>query len=331
MTEFEHLKMLNAHVTEPSQDELVPAFTVLQRAVGIEEANIARAKAGRKTFGRRGSTRIDKSLLKRPVLGWSFALAAGLTAVALVGAQLFGPRTPVQAAPILQQAAANAEASNEPALQPGKYMQLTRLKRVQSGIFDSDYRLKPGPKNPVKMIYLPANEDGTVTVFLPASPEGGDDPFSELSYQYQLTEVDTETAAVLDQIAQIPTSSGKDALNFIADQLDEDSDSRDAASFVRITDLLATGLVPGQTRATLYEALALIPGTVSIPNVTLPEGPTGVGIGNDEAVVDGTRTQIVIDPDEGKLLGFRTLDSGGEVTGSTAFYQDVVDAAPYLP
>lgn len=52
MTEFEHLKMINAHVPEPSQDELAPAFTLLQRAVGVEEAHIARTQAGRESFTR---------------------------------------------------------------------------------------------------------------------------------------------------------------------------------------------------------------------------------------------------------------------------------------
>lgn len=197
-------------------------------------------------------------LFKRPVLRWSLAATAGLTAITLVGLQLFAAQSSVQAAPILHQAAANAGASNEPDLVPGKYMQLMRLKPVQSGIFDSDYRLKPGPKNHVKMLYVPANEDGSVTMFLPAPPEEGEEPFSFQHYQYQFTEVDTQTATALDQIAQIPTASGKDALEFvagqhrIAGQHGEDADSPDVASFIHITDLLATGLVPSQTRAASY-------------------------------------------------------------------------------
>ena len=61
------------------------------------------------------------------------------------------------------------------------------------------------------------------------------------------------------EIRDLPRE-GKALIDHFDAQYEGGSASRDEDNFVRITDLLRTGLIPGDLRAGLYEALALIPG-----------------------------------------------------------------------
>lgn len=106
------------------------------------------------------------------------------------------------------------------------------------------------------------------------------------------------------------------------------SNSRDEDNFVRITDLLGTGLVPAQTRAALYEALALIPGTISTPGTQIPGGATGVSISRSEPTRDNETFEIIIDPNTGAYLGERSITRDGEVMSSAYFTQAIVDSTP---
>lgn len=319
MNEFEPLKTLNVNVPEPSAQRLAPAYANLNQAIEAEQANLAKA-----------SSSTTKRGIHRPLVRWVMVAAAGLAVLTLVGGQIFGQSTPVQAAPVLNAAAASAAASGEPASESGQFLQITLHKTTQWGLQDHEGNITSGYDERLQILYMPANEEGEWAISAEFELPEGVDPAQPYTQHFSLQEVDEATAASIDEIAAVPTSSGKEALTYFDEQYDGGSNSRDEDNFIRITDLLRTGLVPAQTRAALYEALALIPGTVSIPDVTLPNGPTGVGIGRSEVSGTGIFTQIVIDPDTGALLGERSVDSDGELLSSTYFTHDVVDSSPYF-
>ena len=112
------------------------------------------------------------------------------------------------------------------------------------------------------------------------------------------------------------------------------SASRDEDNFVRITDLLRTGLIPADLRAGLYKALALIPG-VNTSEQTNFDGKTGVAIGRAEALRAGQRAEIIIDPSTGLVIGERTIMTyaafgfgANEIVGHTAVDYTIVNSAP---
>lgn len=112
------------------------------------------------------------------------------------------------------------------------------------------------------------------------------------------------------------------------------SASRDEDNFVRITDLLRSGLVPADLRAGLYDALALIPGVTASEQANL-DGKVGLAIGRTEPLRAGQRAEMIIDPDTGLVIGERTIMTyaafgfgTNEVVGHTAIDYRIVDSAP---
>lgn len=78
--------------------------------------------------------------------------------------------------------------------------------------------------------------------------------------------------------------------------------SADGEALVFIADLLRTGTVPGEVRAALYKAAALIPGvTVTDEQATL-DGHKGIAIGQVEGF-SHFRHDIIIDPKNGLPIG----------------------------
>lgn len=110
--------------------------------------------------------------------------------------------------------------------------------------------------------------------------------------------------------------------------------SINGVALVFIADLLRTGVVPGDLRAALYKAAALIPGVTVMDNQATLDGQTGIAIGRVEGVSD-MRQEIIIDPETGQLIGERSVLTealrtipAGTVVGWTTIRTSVVDAAP---
>ncbi|TDP95141.1 CU044_5270 family protein [Labedaea rhizosphaerae] len=97
---------------------------------------------------------------------------------------------------------------------------------------------------------------------------------------------------------------------------------------------LRSGLVPGDLRAAIYRALAMVPGIEITDNVANLDGHRGVAFGADTA---GYRTDIVIDPATGQYIGFREVDDGtlgmpkGTVHDSSSMVTGVVDKVGQVP
>ncbi|MET3176702.1 UNVERIFIED_ORG: hypothetical protein ABIB52_004577 [Arthrobacter sp. UYCu721] len=127
---------------------------------------------------------------------------------------------------------------------------------------------------------------------------------------------------------------GQALLEHFDSQYQGGSASRDEDNFVRITDLLRTGLVPADLRSGLYEALALIPGVNTSEQKNF-DGKTGIAIGRIEALRAGQRDEIIIDPSNGLVIGERTITTfaafgfgANELTGHTAVDYQIVRSVP---
>lgn len=108
------------------------------------------------------------------------------------------------------------------------------------------------------------------------------------------------------QIDNLPRD-GRALIDHFNDQYQGGSASRDEDNFVRITDLLRTGLTPADLRAGLYEALALMIPGVNASEQTNFDGKTGIAIGRSEPLRAGQRAEIIIDPINGLVIGERTV------------------------
>ncbi|WP_394254356.1 hypothetical protein [Pseudoclavibacter helvolus] len=134
--------------------------------------------------------------------------------------------------------------------------------------------------------------------------------------------------------SEIPLE-GAATYEWIDSQYAGGSASRDEDNFVRIADILRTGLVPAPQRAALLDALALIPGVTSTENVANLDGVTGVAIGRNEPLRFGDRKEIIIDPSNGLVIGERTLSGvalfgwgSNNETELTAIRTTVASTAP---
>ncbi|MBN9175815.1 MAG: hypothetical protein J0I43_00375 [Microbacterium sp.] len=134
--------------------------------------------------------------------------------------------------------------------------------------------------------------------------------------------------------ADIPTD-GAAAYAWIDAQYTGGSASRDEDDFVRITDILRTGLVPAPQRAALLDALSRVPGVSATEGVANFDGVIGVAIGRAEPVRAGERQEIIIDPLTGLVIGERMIGGGGvfgwnfgDVVSLTAVESSIVDTAP---
>lgn len=137
-----------------------------------------------------------------------------------------------------------------------------------------------------------------------------------------------------EDIANLPRD-GEALYDYFDSTYQGGSASRAENNFIRITDLLRTGLIPADLRAGLYEALALIPGVTASEKQANLTGTTGIAIGRTEPLRAGERDEIIIDPNSGLVIGERTIMTyaafgfgTNEITAHTAIDYQIVDAVP---
>lgn len=136
-----------------------------------------------------------------------------------------------------------------------------------------------------------------------------------------------------DELAALPRD-GQALYDHFNSSYQGGSASRDENNFVRITDILRMGLIPADLRAGLYQALALIPGVTASEQANF-DGKVGVAIGRTEPLRAGQRSEMIIDPETGLVIGERTIMTyaafgfgSNEVMGHTAIDYRIVDSAP---
>lgn len=136
-----------------------------------------------------------------------------------------------------------------------------------------------------------------------------------------------------EAISTVPRDS-QDLLNLIKERNPSGEASQDAKAFSSIANFLRTGAVPGELRATLYEAMILIDGVEVTEQQATLDGRIGTAIGL-ESPDTASRQDIIVDTTTGLLIGERTTAlSGfndipaGTVTSWTAITTEIVDALP---
>ncbi|WIB77899.1 CU044_5270 family protein [Curtobacterium sp. MCPF17_002] len=99
--------------------------------------------------------------------------------------------------------------------------------------------------------------------------------------------------------------------------------------FDTLADFLRTGLVPNELRATVYDALAGLPGIVVTDDQASLDGRHGTAIGLDDRG-GSDRREVIVDRTSGDYLGERTLqtDRVGAVPAGTVIDSASVDVAP---
>lgn len=291
----------------------------------------------------------------RPIMAraiWALAGAAAVTAGIMVVGNL-GQSTPSASAAqiVLRHAAAETIKYSDPVAGPGQYLHLRKYSRWQScsgGKMDVEQngQLVPTespfvcePFDDTRDLYMPT-DSGSDWVMHVVIMGTGQTPGTDVVRRVadgKSDEVD------LRQMVDVPSgipADGDAAYKWIDGQYRGGSSNRDEDDFVRITDILRTGVVPAAPRAALLEALAKVPGVTVTGDVANLDGIKGVAIGRSEAAREGGRQEIIIDPNTGLVLGERTLAGKGKwehawgpdgLTGLTAFQLTVVDQVPALP
>lgn len=292
---------------------------------------------------------------RRPLfvkIAWSVAAVVGVTVGVVVAGNLGQSAPPASAAQkVLRHAAAETIKYSDPVAGPGQYLHLRQYSRWQGcsgGKMDVEQngQLVPTevpfvcePYDDTRDLYIPT-DSGREWVWHWVTTATSDLPGSDVVHRV----VDGKSdAADLRQMIDVPSgipTDGDAAYKWIDDQYDGTSSNRDEANFVRITDILRTGMVPAAARAALLEALAKVTGVTLTENVANLDGVKGVAIGRSEPAREGARQEIIIDPNTGLVIGERTLAGRGPgqvpwgpdgLTGLSAVQLTVVDSAPDLP
>lgn len=370
LKEYAALQTLREEVTEPTPAQLAPAFARLDRAMReAAEVKPAASAAGAVTAEPTGAPNAadpipdpvpasshaasPRSRARRRV-GWSIGGALALT---LVGGNVAMAVESARASELLREIAGVTVDFEDATPDPGQY--LLSSTHANWGTISGD------ESDPDSATYEPNEQQ--IDVYMPVDPSddwvlvrdwGTDEAISagkgsgvhveRLTAPYgafyaglgdpvpgAAPEASPESGWLGVDPADIPTESGEAAYGWIDAQYSGGSASRAEDNYERIAALLRTGLLPAPQRAALLEALALVPGVTSTADVENLDGVTGVAFGRTEALRNGERSEIIVDPTTGLVIGERSISGisvfgfgPNEVVSSTAVQTSVVDAAP---
>lgn len=306
MNELTMLRTLREDVSEPTSDQLAPAFTKLTHAIQAPKR-------------RRG-----------PRARWILAGAAGAAVLTLVGGNAAMAAESAEAASALRALANETINFTDPA--SGQYL-LSRthadwlIESTQAG-GTTDRQMN----EQIIEVYMPTDPDAPWVMYRDwrANVPGDEETLRAADGNFY-----GDYPSPVADLSDIPTNSGAEALAYFDAQYTGGNKSRDEDNFDRITDVLATGLVPADLRAALFEALALIPGVSSTADVENYDGKLGIAIGRTEFLRGGQRQEIIVDPATGLVIGERDLYTVAvfgfgvnEVVGHTAIETTVAETAP---
>ncbi len=131
--------------------------------------------------------------------------------------------------------------------------------------------------------------------------------------------------------ASLPRDADKLRTRLYADTEGHGNNPDDEA-FIYVADVLRSGVVPADLRATLYNVLKTIPGTtVTDRQVKLADGRSGVAIGRND--IFGSHNELVINPETGDVIGERSFMRlvpfvGEQFELSTGVQRRLVNAIP---
>ena len=326
MNEFSTLQTLRSDVQTPSDEQLAPAFAKLS------------AEMSRKPW-------------HRPVMrtSWFIAAAGAATAVALIAGNLnTATVAPAEASVVLMQAAENIEIGTDPTVGPNQYLQITYTSNIE--VFGDDGM--PVPAQRVSEIFKPG-DSSKLWVETMKEPNILDpsktDYWVIASEETALQFHGSFGAGTMVNFAEMPHTNGADALDYVEQEIttysEENYGSAEQDSWVQtqmlieIFGYLGKGFASAEDREVLYQALATVDTVSSTDDVQNASGQSGVAIGHtytkeddNGKVVEKLRTEIIIDPKTGAMLGTRTLDLFGSEEGVVIYNETVatqiVDKTP---
>jgi len=266
-----------------------------------------------------------------PRLTWAAAGVAAAMTVVLVAGNVTLSAQSAYASEVLRTAA--TETIHYADLVAGSDQYLLSHTHARWGVCDQTGCV---PNDQILDVYMPADPEAEWTLYRDWGKMSG-----------VLTGESIETSRAIDGRFYGPESSwvnvvyaevpldGAATYEWIDAQYNGGSASRDENNFVRITDILRSGLVPAPQRAALLDALSRIPGVTATDNIANLDGVTGIAIGRNEMLRAGERQEIIIDPNTGLVIGERAM-SGTTLFGwglsqelsLTAIETTVVDTAP---
>lgn len=323
MTELTLLRNTRDDTREPSRAAVASGRRALLERAAAEHPTIPTAGASRRRSG-------------LPRLTWAAAgVAAALTTVLVVGTINLGAQS-AYASDVLRSAATQTSQGVALVPGPGEFLRSRTHARWQgcTSPDDDPQNMVCAPNDQILDVYMPADAGAAWTLYRDWGELRG--VFGEASIETTHA-VDGRfygTPWVGVDFAEIPTD-GAAAYEWVGAQYIGGSASRDEDNFVRIADILRSGLVPAPQRAALLDALSRVPGVGATDSVANLDGVIGVAIGRNELLRAGQRAEIIIDPDSGLVIGERTL-TGAAVFGwgpneeieLTAIETTVVDTAP---
>lgn len=326
MDELTLLRSTRDNSREPSPEALAAGRAALLNHAAQDAENLSTTRSAGK--GRR--------LLPR--LSWATAgVAAALTGVLVVGSVSLNA-TSAYASDVLRTAATETAQYADLVPGSGQYLRARTHARWPAcqAASDGSQRVTCEPNDQILDVYMPADPAAEWVLYR----DWGNMPGVLTGQSIETTRAvggrfyDPVYSWVGVDYAEIPTD-GAAAYEWIDAQYNGGSASRDEDNFVRIADILRSGLVPAAPRAALLDALSRIPGVTATDDVANLDGVTGVAIGRNEPFRAGERKEIIIDPNTGLVIGERTL-AGATLFGwtlnqevsLTAIESTIVDAAP---
>ena len=286
------------------------------------DAHTPQVTLSRRSRGTRNGTQRRRYM----IVAASVALAAAMGATPLIidalhseapGDGVTAPSVPsraplrgasAQAAELLRKAAEITP--KDPPVRPGQYWEVTTVYRQPAR------QGQPGREG--RRIEYVAVDGSAPTVFVDSAESPGDGPPPLGAWRHDLSPNEMpaswQTPSV-EFLAALPRDTTALRERVYADSEGQGS-SPDGEALVFVADLLRSGMVPADLRASLFRVLETVPGIVVTDDQAVLNGRTGTAIAYLEKDL-GSRTDLVIDPADGTVLGERSVvvDSPGDQVG----------------
>jgi hypothetical protein len=308
----------------------------------------ARNRLVSRTLGSRPAPRTPR-IRRRLVIAAAAAAVVAAGGVVAVDSLLIGDRpvgASAEAATLLRQAADAAIGSTDPAVGPDEYLRVTTMAVYASLTQDESFNEVGWLEISTDELFMPGDPAAEWVLRrsprVPYRPEdaalaaehgvaGGMEGFTQRGAGAIGTgDWQSPTPEFLAGLPRDPA----ELLDLIHRDAGDAGPSRDGEALVYVADVLRSGIVPGDLRAALFQAAALIPGVELVDDQANLNGRTGVAVGRYESA-NGQRQEIIFDPETGLVIGEREIlvDHGigpllpvGTAWSWTAVTTDVVPA-----
>lgn len=280
-----------------------------------------------------------RPLLRRPLV----RIGAAAAAVALIAGGVVVGDTfwrdsndhvvgAATAAEVLRAAADGAIRHEDPVVGHDQYLKITRYQYLLRSYFGLDGEPSKGV---VSTTWRPGDPDALWVHKMPA-PGGKVELKRARNGEFvprSNPRVDWTWYPRLDYLAELPRDVSGLKERFKRDH--PGTEYSDIALFWDIAYILQSGIVPAELRAVMFSVLETLPTIEVLDESAEIGGRTGVAIGWPGKAPGYQSKQLIVDPDNGLILGDRTVFTAdtpeykkGEVLMELSITTEVVDSAP---